>query len=143
MSAGKKSNSRFVSWLLSVERGIITVEGGITVDRKRSGEFLKSLRKEKALTQEQLAEQFGVSARTVSRWETGSNMPDLAVLIFFCALLTETNAFGGMIPDKACHNILSFALGITLAALCLNIMYLLGVFERMSTCRKNRRRNKI
>ena len=87
------------------------------MDRKRSGEFLKSLRKEKALTQEQLAEQFGVSARTVSRWETGSNMPDLAVLIFFCALLTETNAFGGMIPDKACHNILSFALGITLAAL--------------------------
>ena len=29
------------------------------------------------LTQEQLAERFGVSRRTVSRWETGSNMPDL------------------------------------------------------------------
>ncbi len=45
------------------------------------GEFLKNLRKEKGLTQEQLAEQFNVSRRSVSRWETGSNMPDLCVLV--------------------------------------------------------------
>ena len=41
------------------------------------GEFLKELRKEKRLTQEQFAEQFNVSRRSVSRWETGNNMPDL------------------------------------------------------------------
>ena len=51
------------------------------MDQKRIGEFLKQLRKEKNLTQEQLAEQFFVSGRTVSRWETGSNMPDLSVLV--------------------------------------------------------------
>lgn len=45
------------------------------------GSFIKELRKEKGLTQEQLAEQLNVSRRTVSRWETGSNMPDLDVLI--------------------------------------------------------------
>lgn len=45
------------------------------------GEFLKKLRKEKGLTQEQLAEQFNVSRRTISRWETGNNMPDLDILI--------------------------------------------------------------
>jgi Predicted transcriptional regulators len=39
------------------------------------------LRKEKNLTQEQLAEQLGVSGRTVSRWETGNNMPDISLLV--------------------------------------------------------------
>lgn len=42
---------------------------------------MKELRREKGFTQEQLAEQFGVSRRTVSRWETGSNLPDLDILI--------------------------------------------------------------
>ncbi len=51
------------------------------MDLKKTGGFFKELRGEKGLTQEQLAEHFGVSGRTVSRWETGSNMPDLDVLI--------------------------------------------------------------
>ena len=41
------------------------------MDTKKIGAFLKQCRKEKNLTQEQLAEKFEVSARTVSRWETG------------------------------------------------------------------------
>ena len=45
------------------------------------GKLLQELRKEKGITQEQLAEQMGVTRRTVSRWETGSNMPDLDILI--------------------------------------------------------------
>jgi transcriptional regulator with XRE-family HTH domain len=51
------------------------------MNQKKTGEFLKQMRKEKNLTQEQLAEKFLVSGRTVSRWETGSNMPDLSVLV--------------------------------------------------------------
>lgn len=51
------------------------------MNQQRTGEFLKHLRKSKSMTQEQLAEHFGVSSRTVSRWETGSNMPDLDILI--------------------------------------------------------------
>ena len=51
------------------------------MDLKKTGAFFKELRGEKGLTQEQLAEHFGVSGRTVSRWETGSNMPDLSILI--------------------------------------------------------------
>lgn len=51
------------------------------MDQKKIGRFLKELRKEKGMTQEQLAEQFSVSSRTVSRWENGNNMPDLDLLI--------------------------------------------------------------
>lgn len=48
---------------------------------EKIGFFLRELRKEKGMTQEQLSEVFGVAPRTVSRWETGRNMPDLGILI--------------------------------------------------------------
>lgn len=51
------------------------------MDQKKIGSFLKELRKGKNITQEQLAEKLGVSGRTVSRWETGSNMPDISLLV--------------------------------------------------------------
>lgn len=51
------------------------------MNQLKVGSFIKELRKEKNLTQEQMAVAFNVSRRTVSRWETGSNMPDLDILI--------------------------------------------------------------
>lgn len=51
------------------------------MDQKKIGAFMKELRKEKRMTQEALAEHLNVSGRTVSRWETGFNMPDLDILI--------------------------------------------------------------
>ena len=51
------------------------------MDQIKIGAFLKELRKEKQLTQEQLSKKLNVSNRTVSRWETGSNMPDIGMLI--------------------------------------------------------------
>lgn len=51
------------------------------MNQQKIGQFLKSLRKEKGLTQEQFSEIVNVSNRTVSRWENGNNMPDLDVLI--------------------------------------------------------------
>lgn len=51
------------------------------MNQKKIGLFLKELRKERGITQEQLAEVLSVSGRTVSRWETGFNMPDLDILI--------------------------------------------------------------
>lgn len=51
------------------------------MDQQKVGSFLRELRKEKNLTQEQLAEVLDVSGRTVSRWETGSNMPDISLLV--------------------------------------------------------------
>ncbi|MCR5337134.1 MAG: helix-turn-helix domain-containing protein [Lachnospiraceae bacterium] len=51
------------------------------MDQKKTGGFLKELRKEKSLTQEQVAEKLGVSSRTISRWETGAYMPDISILV--------------------------------------------------------------
>lgn len=51
------------------------------MDQQKIGAFLKELRKDKAITQEQFAEILNVSNRSVSRWETGRNMPDLDILI--------------------------------------------------------------
>ena len=51
------------------------------MDMKKIGGFLKLLRKERGLTQEQAGEIFMVAGRTISRWENGVNMPDLSLLI--------------------------------------------------------------
>ena len=51
------------------------------MNQVKIGTFLRELRKGKGLTQEQLAEQLNISRRSVSRWETGSNMPDVGLLI--------------------------------------------------------------
>ncbi|MBE7069466.1 MAG: helix-turn-helix transcriptional regulator [Ruminococcaceae bacterium] len=51
------------------------------MDQKKTGLFLKTLRNEKGLTQEQLAKHFNVTNRSVSRWETGSNLPDISLLV--------------------------------------------------------------
>ena len=51
------------------------------MNQQKIGEFLKHLRTDKGLTQEQLAEEFGVSSRSVSRWENGNTMPDISIII--------------------------------------------------------------
>ena len=51
------------------------------MDQRKIGCFLKELRNEKGITQQQFAEDLNVSNRTVSRWETGSNMPDISLLV--------------------------------------------------------------
>ena len=51
------------------------------MDVMKIGAFLKELRMERNLTQEKLAAQLNVSNRTISRWETGRNMPDISMLV--------------------------------------------------------------
>lgn len=51
------------------------------MDQVKIGRFLKELRTEKELTQESLAEKLSVSNKTISRWETGNNMPDIGMLV--------------------------------------------------------------
>ena len=47
------------------------------MNQEHIGNFIAACRKDKKLTQEKLAEQLGVTDRTISNWENGKNMPDL------------------------------------------------------------------
>jgi len=51
------------------------------MDQKKIGSFLRELRNEKNLSQEKLAEEFGVTSRSISRWENGNTMPDISIII--------------------------------------------------------------
>lgn len=73
------------------------------MDQQKIGETLKQLRKQKGLTQSELAEKFNTTNRSVSRWETGSNLPDISVLIeiaeFYDVELKDILA-GNLVKDK-------------------------------------------
>ena len=51
------------------------------MDQKKIGTLLRELRLEAGITQEDLANEIGVSNRSVSRWERGTTMPDFDLLI--------------------------------------------------------------
>ena len=65
-------------------------------------ERIKKLRKEKSLTQSQLAEQLGVTDKAVSKWEVGEANPDLSLLINMAKLFDVTTDYllTGISPEK-------------------------------------------
>ena len=62
------------------------------MNQQATGTFIAKKRKEKNLTQEQLAEKLGVSNKTISKWETGKCMPDYSVVKNLCEELGITIA---------------------------------------------------
>lgn len=50
------------------------------IDKEKFGTFLVQLRKEKSMTQKELAEQLYVSDKAVSKWERGLSLPDISLL---------------------------------------------------------------
>ena len=57
------------------------------MNQEKIGKFISKCRKEKKLTQEELAEKLGVSDRTIGNWENGRNMPDLSLFKPLCEIL--------------------------------------------------------
>ena len=57
------------------------------MDQKRIGAFIAQCRKEKSLTQMQLAELLGITNQAVSKWENGRGMPDVSLLQPLCDVL--------------------------------------------------------
>ena len=62
------------------------------MNQQATGKFIAQKRKEKNLTQEQLAGKLGVSNKTISKWETGKCMPDYSVVKSLCEELEITVA---------------------------------------------------
>ncbi|MBR6392783.1 MAG: helix-turn-helix domain-containing protein, partial [Eubacterium sp.] len=60
------------------------------MDQLKTGMFISELRKEKSLTQAQLAEKLGITDRAVSKWETGRSLPDAAIMLELCEILGIT-----------------------------------------------------
>lgn len=56
------------------------------MDIKKIGIFLKQLRKENGMTQEQLGERLGVTNKTISRWETGNYIPPVECLLLLSSI---------------------------------------------------------
>lgn len=57
------------------------------MDQTKIGRFLAACRKEKDLTQRQLAELLHVSDKTVSKWETGKGLPEAQLMLPLCEAL--------------------------------------------------------
>jgi len=60
------------------------------MDLIRIGAFIKEKRKEKGMTQQELAAKLHVTDRAVSKWEVGRGMPDTTIMRELCELLGIT-----------------------------------------------------
>ena len=54
------------------------------MDQEKIGKFIKQKRREKELTQEELASNLRVSSKTISKWENGRSLPDYSLLLDLC-----------------------------------------------------------
>ena len=60
------------------------------MNQEKIGKFISKVRKEKKITQKQLAEKLEITDRAISKWENGKSMPDLALLKPLCNILDIT-----------------------------------------------------
>lgn len=60
------------------------------MNQEAIGKFIAVCRKEKELTQMQLAEKLNITNRAVSKWETGKSCPDTSIMLELCDILGIT-----------------------------------------------------
>jgi transcriptional regulator with XRE-family HTH domain/DNA-directed RNA polymerase subunit RPC12/RpoP len=57
------------------------------MDQIKIGKFISFCRKQKCLTQMQLAEMLGITDKAISKWERGIAMPDTSIMLELCEIL--------------------------------------------------------
>ncbi len=60
------------------------------MDQIKTGKFIASVRKEKNMTQRELADRLYISDKTVSKWETGKGLPEVSLMLPLCEVLEIT-----------------------------------------------------
>lgn len=87
------------------------------MNQEKIGKFIAECRKEKNLTQVQLAEKLNMSYKSISKWETGRGMPDSSIMLELCnylgisvnELLSGEHLKEQEYQEKANENIISIA----------------------------------
>ena len=57
------------------------------MDQLKTGKFIAECRKQKNLTQMQLAEKLGITDKAISKWERSIAMPDTSIMLELCDIL--------------------------------------------------------
>ena len=73
------------------------------MNQKKIGLFIATCRKDKNLTQMQLAEKLNITDRAVSKWETGKSLPDASIMLELCKIL-EIKVNELLIGEKLMEN---------------------------------------
>lgn len=116
------------------------------MENGKMGPFIRRLRRERGMTQRELAAALGVTDKAVSKWELGASLPDVALLLplltlrrgpvpgalaaLSAAILPYLYILGDLLGEPRV-----FRLGLPIAPLA--ALYLWGVY---AVCRKHRRR---
>ena len=120
------------------------------MNQKEIGKFISKYRKEKKLTQQELADKLGVTDRAVSHWENGRRLPDYSILkplseelgVSVNEILTGEKINEKDVLVKADENILKLADSITLKSMksgiigmciCFIILNLISAYKDVST----------
>lgn len=114
------------------------------MEKIKIGNFITKCRKEKKLTQEQLAEKMDVSVNAVSKWERGLNLPDTSKIPELCNILEITinellegkKLTNNEMFDKAENNIISLMMTLKqlkIVNMLIQILTNLGIILTISS----------
>ena len=87
------------------------------MNQEKIGKFIAKCRRDKKLTQSELAEKLNISNKAISKWETGRGMPDASIMLELCEylgitvneLLSGEKLEEGEYKEKANENIINIA----------------------------------
>ena len=101
------------------------------MDQEKIGKFIKKLRKDNNLTQDELAKKLGVTYQAVSKWENGKSIPDIAILKDISTLFNVNidELLEGNVKEKKKLNKKIF-IPITVLSLCAVLIFVFFVVHK-------------